>query len=1044
VAGYNDPESGYVEGASGFFTLLGHITDITNKFDKDATPTSGQVPTWNGAVYVPATPSGGGGGTNVDTVITVAANNTAATPKANADYVCDGTADNVEIQAAIDAVMQYASGGGEVVLLAGTYNMAANATVSLGHPSDGTNTYRCNLRFERGAKLLGTSHTGTTPVLKIESADCMVFNPWIQGSGSKGNGTGICFGGDTTNYGGRYTKTVYRSSVWNPFITNCRNGITFAVDKLGTSSSGDNNVYGGFITNCVDGINSAGFVNRIYGTTIAICDNSIHGTNDRNSHKLEVYGGTYNNWASSCIWLEKDHGSLFDGIWMEHTAAQSGVPTQALLFGNTTDAAHVAMNTRFAGNTFLTLNDETYAARFIRADNVTFENLVMSTDGAMPVTSVFRQDTNFTGTVKCNRLCWMTGTVPGTWAQNKILSVAGGSTGKVIVSAVPGPAGAAKNTTYGDTTPTPVNATYYIDKAGTPNAGVYWAKDRSGNIAAFAADTGTTSGLKAVLASLTASNVHFQFGSGRYHFLDAPVGNEAWAGVEDHATFGSTTPPMKGLSFTGAGMYATIISNRSNYVGGTDTETLSFTNCQYLTIRDLTVESCGTYKSTTDAIDMDQGAHIRIERVRVNHSRARGIIIDGGDLGKWGGHNVIRDCLVQGRPDRPGLGLISGGTLTASTAYRYVVSWTDSDLAGAQTAGETKPSDEAVITTDATNKTVRVDLPIGPYTVTERKVYRALVGSATWVRVATISDNTTTTYTDTGGAGTGVTMPVSHRSTIYDSGIELLGCSYSDIINNTVDGTGDYTSGLNRHGINISRKSTVPTVSAYNKVIGNTVRQAATNGIRLLGAADTMVKDNDVSNSGTVDARAANIRVEGATSISTLRNEIKDNRCFDDQDANSCSTGLTVNNQIFISSTGTPTDTIINGNVLTAGSAGSSATVLDQGTNSFIWDNYGYGAEFSLLELGTDQTGNFTVTQAMSSQVIKINSASSVAVTLPVLKAGTTVKLVRWGAGAVTLATSGTTLFKPSANSASPRAQYSAIQLDWLTTTDVLETGDMG
>jgi parallel beta-helix repeat protein len=131
-------------------------------------------------------------------------------------------------------------------------------------------------------------------------------------------------------------------------------------------------------------------------------------------------------------------------------------------------------------------------------------------------------------------------------------------------------------------------------------------------------------------------------------------------------------------------------------------------------------------------------------------------------------------------------------------------------------------------------------------------------------------------------------------STIYDSGIELLGCSWRRV-DNTVDGTGDFDSGLNRHGINISRKSSVPTVSAYNKVIGNTVRQCATNGIRILGGADNMVKDNDVSNCGTVATRAACIRVEGATGISTLRNEVRGNRCFDDQDANSWSTGQTVN-----------------------------------------------------------------------------------------------------------------------------------------------------
>src|SRR5687768_1226299 len=40
----------------------------------------------------------------------------------SADYVCDGTADNVEIQSAIDAVA--AAGGGVVSVRPGTYNLA--------------------------------------------------------------------------------------------------------------------------------------------------------------------------------------------------------------------------------------------------------------------------------------------------------------------------------------------------------------------------------------------------------------------------------------------------------------------------------------------------------------------------------------------------------------------------------------------------------------------------------------------------------------------------------------------------------------------------------------------------------------------------------------------------------------------------------------------------------------------------------------------------------------------------------------------------------
>ena len=49
----------------------------------------------------------------------VAANDSTALAKQHADYVCDGVDDQVEIQAAIDALP---SGGGKVILMEGTYN----------------------------------------------------------------------------------------------------------------------------------------------------------------------------------------------------------------------------------------------------------------------------------------------------------------------------------------------------------------------------------------------------------------------------------------------------------------------------------------------------------------------------------------------------------------------------------------------------------------------------------------------------------------------------------------------------------------------------------------------------------------------------------------------------------------------------------------------------------------------------------------------------------------------------------------------------------
>lgn len=68
-----------------------------------------------------ATPAGGSGSAVLEEII-VAANNSSTADKAVADYTCDGTADNVEIQSAITAAI---ANGQRVRLARGTFNIAA-------------------------------------------------------------------------------------------------------------------------------------------------------------------------------------------------------------------------------------------------------------------------------------------------------------------------------------------------------------------------------------------------------------------------------------------------------------------------------------------------------------------------------------------------------------------------------------------------------------------------------------------------------------------------------------------------------------------------------------------------------------------------------------------------------------------------------------------------------------------------------------------------------------------------------------------------------
>lgn len=67
-----------------------------------------------------ATGAAGTGGAGMFSVVRIAANDSSVADKAIADDVCDGTADNVEIQAALTALHD---GGGMVILAPGTYNI---------------------------------------------------------------------------------------------------------------------------------------------------------------------------------------------------------------------------------------------------------------------------------------------------------------------------------------------------------------------------------------------------------------------------------------------------------------------------------------------------------------------------------------------------------------------------------------------------------------------------------------------------------------------------------------------------------------------------------------------------------------------------------------------------------------------------------------------------------------------------------------------------------------------------------------------------------
>jgi parallel beta-helix repeat protein len=777
--------------------------------------------------------------------------------------------------------------------------------------------------FEGGAKINYTTVTGTTPVIQITNSSIFLEYPSITGSGVKGNGVGIKIGDPAAGQ----PNAVH---ILQPKLDNLNTGIEFGVQTTGgTESTGDCVMFGGRIRNCVVGVKNAGFVNYIYSPFISECSIGIQQTTDRNSGRFVAYSPTINQWSDAAIDIQRGRGTTVLNMWAEHTAVQSAVPTEVIRVGS---ASYTVVNFTMNGISHLHPIDsavgtpELYVLRIVNAEGAYIEHLEVTNE--LPSVALVRVENASKGNV-IERISFGDAVPAGYNANSYLSNVASTGDQAIVVRSVPNIAGSTAGSSLGRSAVPRADATATVFRDGTTNT--YYTKLANGHVAYVAADTATTSGFKAVLGYLLpngTTNKHISFAPNtRFHFLDAPLGNESWAGVEDHINFAD----LRNIVFSGGG-WSTILSNRSNWSTGTDVEVLDFTNSQGIQVKDLQVECCGAIKTTTGAIDFDQGVDCVVENVRILRTRgAQAIVFDGGDAGKYAGRNRVSNCVIQGRPRMPELGLVSGGSLAASTEYRYCVSWVDMDLGGAGIPAETMPSTETSLTTDASNRTIDVTIQPGPYTCTARKVYRWDATNG-WRLIATISDNTTYTYRDNGSA-TPSAVPTAfteHRSTIMGSGFELLSCQDSTIEGCLADGVGDKINGINQYSYNIVRKGTL-IGSNRNRIINCESIHSGGHGIRIAGGSDNIVNGCTIVNPGTVASKAQFIRIEGITGTPTDRNIIMGCRGIDNQTTASPSGGVSTNNAITVTATATPTNNQI---AIVTVSGQASTAISDAGTGT--------------------------------------------------------------------------------------------------------------
>ena len=99
------------------------------------------------------------------------------------DYLCDGTADDVEINAAIQALP---STGGEIVILDGTYNITADINVNKDNTTVSGNGSSTIL------KRMYSSPSVSTGLFNVDGGSgCCIQNLRIDGNSANYNGSGI-------------------------------------------------------------------------------------------------------------------------------------------------------------------------------------------------------------------------------------------------------------------------------------------------------------------------------------------------------------------------------------------------------------------------------------------------------------------------------------------------------------------------------------------------------------------------------------------------------------------------------------------------------------------------------------------------------------------------------------------------------------------------------------------------------------------------------------------------------------------------------------
>jgi hypothetical protein len=225
---------------------------------------------------------------------TIAASDAPAHVKAQADYVCDGTADNVEIQAAIDACPAPAvvytnmiEGGSSILLTMGTFNIAA--TIIIDRPA-------------MGIKGMGTAATTLKAITNLNDniiefdstsyADGL-YQIYLSDFTIDGNASNQSVSGTGIDFNGCHASYVERIQILYPkFYGFYANGATKPVDYVTFNDC--------FVVNSgKDAFYTTGAVNQIHinNCYVLLVASTYYGININNSSGVFINNYTYDGGA---------------------------------------------------------------------------------------------------------------------------------------------------------------------------------------------------------------------------------------------------------------------------------------------------------------------------------------------------------------------------------------------------------------------------------------------------------------------------------------------------------------------------------------------------------------------------------------------------------------------------------------------------------------------------------------------------------------------------------------------------------------------------